>query len=1543
MRGGFQDTVSKTIEPEGRITYFDYVSANETRTALLGRGTTYYIYQRDSGADFVVTMLKKVDALGGMMEWGYDATLNRVTRAVDPNGNVTYYAYQGGTAPNMYAPTQSLFPTFPNLAVTVYRYGGGAGGAGALLNYMPSAIVGRMNTPSTPVVSYYEYNASFLQTSSMDPLKNVTSFGVDTLGRRIATKDARGNTTYYNYGSATGHFESQVNPDGSVAYYAYNSFRDVVRMVSPRWTEQSVAALTTYFEVDSLGRRTKMIEPLNGVTYYAWTSRGDLMATVDPQATDTEYTYNGLRLLTRETTTDSSGVVMKDLRHGYDIYRNKIQTKDTRGNSTYFFFDQLDRAVARKDALQNAAYFFYDKVGNQTATRDALGNMAYYFYNSLSLVTASLDALRNPSYYFYDLANNRTHVRNARGNAAYYFYDELDRTKSQRNALGNVVYFGYDSVGNLSAVLDPRANGTYYFYDTRDRQKAVRDPQGALTYFFYDAAGNRTRVIDARLNATYFFYDVLDRLQVGRDALGNPTYYFYDSVGDGTALRDARGGLTYFVFDGMQRMTLAQDSVGAYTAWTYDGNDNVVEVQQGFYSQRPGYGLQPYGTTPYGGSAIVDQKFFYDAVDRLQSVLDSLGNPTYFFYDAVGNRTHIRNARGNTVYYFYDAVNRPTIVRDPLGKAAYFFYDANSNRIAVRNPNLHGTYFGYDSLDRMSRIQDALGGTTYFDFDAVGNLVKVFDPDLHTVQARYDSLDRPDAIRMPDAGSAYFFYDLTSNRIKEVDPRGNATYYRYDAVNRVTGLQDALFRTLYFDYDQVGNLSRYMDAEGATSAYTYDLANRRTNTLYTAAGSVVPASLRSDPYYVYDLRGDITQMGDLWGLHQLAYDLDGRLTAHQYPNGSKVYFEYDAVSNLITRVYPGTAGKAGAGYDELSRQIRIQTPSGATAYFAYDAGSHLTQRFLGNSTKVDVSYDAAERIRTWRASNKNSVPLTYFDYTRDAKGLITKAVREANYTVYFSYDGNDRLLSEIWAKTGTTPSEVYGYRYAYDLAGNRTKAKVNAVNTYYFYDQANQLTVTGSTSAWATPSYYIYDKNGSLSNLVETAGATYFAYNAVGLVARIRWRDASATYFLYDGKLQRYGMVAAGATAATYFLWDGPNLLQELNADGTVKEEHTNARMPIVGIGQLVESNRPGQAQVKLYPIMDPRGSITKWMQSDGSTVFASREYDAFGLIIPNSAIGTWPGRQGYQGNSWIEIFSANALQRLNLSPTRIQDPFTGRFLQDEILLQNRPHVHYIFCGQNPIAYVDPTGLQGWDPNQMRRRAQEAGNTTSSEGNATIPSSQLDPRSGFPFLFPPTPGTPPFGSIPVDLKAEALNELRRMIDQGITDPDALFNGLLKDVVAKKGGLDNWNDCKQTMNKLFKAWGSLFGKVYDNLEDADKRRWGAVKRNSQFGNQNWDLFQHFAGGADWYSTLGVNSVAPWGGEILDVIKMTAVSIAGKRKRHHVGFDWDDLEWGNMGGSFAKRFDIDDCSCKDLVKTFLGGRRRMSDSFPKLPKARKYYVP
>jgi RHS repeat-associated protein len=62
-----------------------------------------------------------------------------------------------------------------------------------------------------------------------------------------------------------------------------------------------------------------------------------------------------------------------------------------------------------------------------------------------------------------------------------------------------------------------------------------------------------------------------------------------------------------------------------------------------------------------------------------------------------------------------------------------------------------------------------------------------------------------------------------------------------------------------------------------------------------------------------------------------------------------------------------------------------------------------------------------------------------------------------------------------------------------------------------------------------------------------------------------------------------------------------------------------------------------------------------------------------------------------------MEIFSADASQRVLLSPTRIYDPIIGRFLQNEPNQFLRPIAHYLYCRNRPTRKVDPTGL--WDEN----------------------------------------------------------------------------------------------------------------------------------------------------------------------------------------------------------------------------------------------------
>jgi RHS repeat-associated protein len=95
-------------------------------------------------------------------------------------------------------------------------------------------------------------------------------------------------------------------------------------------------------------------------------------------------------------------------------------------------------------------------------------------------------------------------------------------------------------------------------------------------------------------------------------------------------------------------------------------------------------------------------------------------------------------------------------------------------------------------------------------------------------------------------------------------------------------------------------------------------------------------------------------------------------------------------------------------------------------------------------------------------------------------------------------------------------------------------------------------------------------------------------------------------------------------------------------------------------------------------------------VKADGTTILASREYDAFGRIIASS--GTWPGRFGYQGQAWVEMKSADGSQRFALCPVRTYDAADGRFLEKDSRLTDRVRQPYLYVPRNPISKVDVRG-----------------------------------------------------------------------------------------------------------------------------------------------------------------------------------------------------------------------------------------------------------
>jgi RHS repeat-associated protein len=172
-----------------------------------------------------------------------------------------------------------------------------------------------------------------------------------------------------------------------------------------------------------------------------------------------------------------------------------------------------------------------------------------------------------------------------------------------------------------------------------------------------------------------------------------------------------------------------------------------------------------------------------------------------------------------------------------------------------------------------------------------------------------------------------------------------------------------------------------------------------------------------------------------------------------------------------------------------------------------------------------------------------------------------------------------------------------------------------------------------------------------------------------------------------------------GSTVSVAYIWDGSNIALELDGSDNAIDKY------IYGIN-LVNSDNHGSY---LY---DGNGSVTALTNGSG-VVTKEYRFDAFGVEIDPDLSDLQPfrykGAAGYYWDNEVGTYRA---------PVRNYSPILGRWLQEDthwwpynaIFGDNpqdplglniyTPNIHairqstnlYVFCGNNPIMYIDPTG-----------------------------------------------------------------------------------------------------------------------------------------------------------------------------------------------------------------------------------------------------------
>lgn len=165
--------------------------------------------------------------------------------------------------------------------------------------------------------------------------------------------------------------------------------------------------------------------------------------------------------------------------------------------------------------------------------------------------------------------------------------------------------------------------------------------------------------------------------------------------------------------------------------------------------------------------------------------------------------------------------------------------------------------------------------------------------------------------------------------------------------------------------------------------------------------------------------------------------------------------------------------------------------------------------------------------------------------------------------------------------------------------------------------------------------------------------------------------ETSRTEYTYGADGLRLSKTVDGVR--TDYIWDGGKLVAEIS--GGQIQTH------FYGMGLIASRTN----NTNDYYLIDGHGDVTQVISENGALVYTAY-YDAFGNIT--SATGSYTPHFRYCGEYYDTETGWYYLRN------RYYSPITGRFLTEDPARDGLNW--YTYCGNNPVAFVDPWGLDGF-------------------------------------------------------------------------------------------------------------------------------------------------------------------------------------------------------------------------------------------------------
>jgi len=595
-------------------------------------------------------------------------------------------------------------------------------------------------------------------------------------------------------------------------------------------------------------------------------------------------------------------------------------------------------------------------------------------------------------------------------------------------------------------------------------------------------------------------------------------------------------------------------------------------------------------------------------------------------------------------YQNYDWKGRPTVTTFPDGSTRENSYGgcgcAGGEVTTVRDERGRRRKLTMDVLGRLKQVDElnwdtSVYSTTAYSYNARDQITQMNQAGQIRTLA-YDGHGRLQSRATPEQGTMTYSYFADDATQTVTDARGATTTFAYNNRGLPTSITYgvpggvAATANVSFAYDAVGNRTSMTDGLGSIS-YAYNTLSQLTSETRTFTGLGSYALS-----YAYNLGGELTNITNPWNAQVgYAYDKTGRMTG---VTGSGFAGVSSYASSLTYRAF----GLKGMSYSN-GRQLSIN----------YDNKLRLTRWDVGGVLGSDYEYRWEDTFRPTFAHSRTDATLDRW-YNHDQVGRLhigrSGSEARAAYGEPFNgqYDGpySTGIYYDVWGNItlkegwgGENPAYTAGY------TNNRRNG--------FGYDAAGNLTSDGLQT-------FTYDATGQQTY----ASATGLTQNYDGDGLRVKKTESGVTnYYLRSSVL-------------------GGQVVAEMNSSGTWTRGYVYQGGSLLAVQQ---------------------SNAVYWMHEDPVTK-SKRVTDSSGAVVSTIELDPWGGDTARSNNSAFQprkytSYERDAnggdeamFRRYNRSNSRFDqpDPYDGSYDLADPQSFNR----YAYVGNDPVNFVDPTGLQ---------------------------------------------------------------------------------------------------------------------------------------------------------------------------------------------------------------------------------------------------------